>query len=115
MPSRSRRLVMRTLLKASMQVEAANRAIRDGTIGGLIDSLIQQLKPEACYFGPENGLRTMYIVFDLQDASQIPVIAEPLFEVLQAQVTMVPVMNEKDLKLGLSKLSKGAEKAHAPS
>ncbi len=106
---------MRTLLKASMQVDAANKVIREGKLAALMDSTLQQLKPEAAYFGAENGKRTMYIVFDLQDPTQIPVLLEPLFEAFQAEITLIPVMNEKELKAGIGKLGKVAERAQAPS
>lgn len=94
---------MRTLMKVCMQVEAANRAIRDDVLPKLLDSTMQQLKPEACYFTTENGMRTMYMVFDLDDPSRIPIIAEPFFMTLQAQITLAPVMNAEDVKRGLER------------
>jgi len=35
---------------------------------------------DTCYFSPEDGHRGAYIVFDMQDPSQMPVISEPLFQ-----------------------------------
>jgi ABC-type thiamin/hydroxymethylpyrimidine transport system permease subunit len=48
------------------------------------------------------GKRTSLIVFDLADPSQIPVIAEPLFQGLDAEIEFAPVMNQEDLMNGLS-------------
>lgn len=59
-------------------------------------------KPEASYFGTENGKRTAYIFFDLDDPAQIPVIAEPLFQQLESTVEFIPVMNADDLQRGLT-------------
>jgi hypothetical protein len=63
------------------------------------------LRPEAAYFGPENGVRTAFIVFDMQDPSQLPAITEPLFSKVKATLEMFPVMNQEDLQKGLQQLS----------
>lgn len=92
---------MRTLLKVTLEVEAANKAIIDGTLGQIIDSTVAAIHPEASYFLADNGRRTGYFVFDLKDVSEIPRIAEPFFTKLNAEVTFVPAMNHEDLKKGL--------------
>lgn len=94
---------MRTLLKITVPVEAGNKAINDGTLPATLKALAEKLKPEAMYFTP-TGQRSAMLVFDLADTSQIPSIAEPLFENLQAQVEFHPVMNFEDLQKGLSTL-----------
>jgi hypothetical protein len=63
------------------------------------------IKPEAAYFGTENGKRTGYIFFDLNDPAQIPVIAEPLFQRLESTVEFIPVMNADDLQRGLANIA----------
>jgi hypothetical protein len=67
-----------------------------------------RLEPEAAYFGPENGIRTAFIVFDLQDPSQIPPISEPLFNTMKANIQMFPVMDRADLEKGLGHIGGGA-------
>lgn len=96
---------MRTLLKATFDVEAANRAIQDGSLPKIIESTIDPLRPEANYFTTENGQRCMYVVFNLTETSQIPKIAEPLFMRLKADITFAPVMNREDLAVGLRDLN----------
>ena len=97
---------MRVLLKASMDTEKANEAIRNGTLGKLIQEAMEQIKPEAAYFTSENGQRTAYMVFDMQDSSQMPVISEPFFMNLGAKITYTPVMNYEDVQKGLSQLGR---------
>ena len=98
---------MRTLLKIVVPVEAGNRAIKDGSLPKTMKWLGETIKPEAAYFTTENGKRTAYYVFDLKDPSQMPVIGEPLFQNLGADVQYSPVMNADELKSGLEKLAKG--------
>lgn len=92
---------MRMMLKAQMQVEKGNQAVQNGSLPKLITAILQELKPEAAYFYPENGKRACLIVFDMKDVSQIPGIAERFFMELNAEVTFCPVMNADDLKKGL--------------
>ena len=40
---------------------------------------MEELEPEAAYFCDVEGARGAYIVVEMDDASQIPAIAEPLF------------------------------------
>jgi len=96
---------MRMLLKIDMNLEAGNEAIRSGKMAEFNQSLMERIQPEAAYFSTENGTRTSYIFFDLQDPSQIPAIAEPLFQNLGARVEFIPVMNGDDLQKGLAGLS----------
>ena len=66
-------------------------------------------QPEAAYFGPEGGVRTAFIVFDLKDLSDIPSISEPLFRVAKANIQLLPVMNREDLQKGLQQIVGGAQ------
>ncbi|MDQ0750131.1 hypothetical protein QF034_004362 [Streptomyces africanus] len=97
---------MRVLLKASMDTEKANEAIRNGTLGKLVQESLEQIKPEAAYFTADHGKRTAFLVFDMQDSSQMPVLSEPFFLQLGAEISYTPVMNLEDLQKGLSQLGR---------
>lgn len=88
---------MRFLLKISIPVEAGNAAAKAGKLGTIIQSILTELKPEAAYFTDDNGQRTGFVFFDMQDASEIPAIAEPWFLALNASVELHPVMVPDDL------------------
>ncbi len=96
---------MRTLMKISIPVKSGNEAIKTGGLPRVMTSTIQDLKPEAAYFYPENGRRAALMVFDMRDSSQMPVIAERFFMELEADVTFTPVMNADDLKKGLEQVA----------
>jgi hypothetical protein len=98
---------MRVMMKVQMDTEAASRAIADGSLPDVMQETLGQLQPEAAYFGPDNGIRTAFIVFD-QDPSRLPPITEPLFSKLKANIQMFPVMDREDLQKGLGQLGGGA-------
>lgn len=100
---------MRTLLKINIEINAGNKAIKDGTLAKTIQELTEHLKPEAEYYVTDQGNRSAYIFFDLKDVSEIPSIAEPLFLNLNAKVEFSPAMNGKDLQKGLEKWLKSAK------
>jgi hypothetical protein len=95
---------MRVMLRATMDTEKANELIRSGKLPQLMQETMERIKPEATYFTTHDGSRACYMVFDLQDTSQIPVIAEPFFMSLGARIEISPVMNAEDLHKGLSQL-----------
>ena len=98
---------MRMMMKVQIDTEAGSRAIADGSLPQFMQETLGRLQPEAAYFGPENGIRTAFIVFDLSDPSQLPSITEPLFSRMRANIQMFPVMNREDLQKGLGQISGG--------
>ncbi|MBQ1090674.1 DUF3303 family protein [Streptomyces sp. B93] len=95
---------MRVMLRATMNTEAANEGIKNGTLPKAVESMMERLKPEAAYFTPNHGARSCILVFDMQDTSQMPSVSEPLFQQFGAEVEIQPVMNADDLRKGLSAL-----------
>lgn len=95
---------MRFMLTARFNVEAGNDAVNNGRVGPLVQSVMEQLKPEAAYFGPIDGGRGCYLVINVEDPSQIPSISEPFFQNMHATVTFVPVMTAEELAKGVAAL-----------
>jgi hypothetical protein len=98
---------MRVLLKAHFDTEKANELVSSGKMSELIQGIVEKVHPEAAYFLPDEGDRTAFLVFDMEDPSQMPVITEPLFREADAKVSYSPVMNLDDVQKGLSQLSSG--------
>ena len=88
---------MRFLLKVRIPVESGNAVARAGKLGATIQSILEDLKPEAVYFTDDNGERTAFIFLEIQDVSEIPAIAEPWFIAFNASVEIHPVMLPEDL------------------
>ena len=95
---------MRMMVKFSIPVEAGNKASQEQKWGEIIGNAHDQLKPEAAYFFAKDGRRTSLFVFDLKDTSDIPSIAEPWCQGVNAEVEFTPVMNADELKVGVDKL-----------
>ncbi|MFJ8081886.1 hypothetical protein ACIQ6Y_14870 [Streptomyces sp. NPDC096205] len=96
---------MRLLVKANVDTERSNETIRNGKMPELIKSTLERIKPEAVYFGPLDGHRTILMVVDLPDSSQIPPTLDQLFTDLNAYIEVTPVMNLEELQKGLSQLA----------
>lgn len=98
---------MRVMLRAHLDTQISNEALKSGALPKVMQSMAERLKPEAAYFGPSEGGRCCTFVFDMQDSSLLPTIAEPLFEELGAKIEIQPVMNSEDLRKGLAALQQG--------
>src|SRR5258708_7812173 len=70
---RSGRPAMRIMIKFAFPVGAGNEAIRSGKMETVFHAILEELKPEAAYFFPEGGERT---VVDMKESSQVAEIAE---------------------------------------
>ncbi len=89
---------MRFIVKARMDVEAANAHARAGKLGSTIQSILEELKPEAAYFVADEGQRTAILVIDMEDMSQLPAVAEPWFLAFDADIEATPAMVAEDLE-----------------
>jgi hypothetical protein len=95
---------MRMMLRWSVPVSKGNAMVKDGSIATVLESLMAKTKPEAAYFLAEQGNRGGMLFFDMKEPSDIPRIAEVLFQGADASLEFVPVMNADDLKKALSSL-----------
>src|SRR5216683_939060 len=105
-----RRCPMRFLVKVNIPVESGNAAAKAGKLGATIQSILADLKPEAVYFTDNDGQRAGFIFLDMQDASQIPAIAEPWFLAFNASIEIHPVMIPDDLAKAGSAIEKAVKK-----
>ena len=88
---------MRFMLTFRIPMDEGNAGIMDGSLGQTLEAIIDELKPEAAYFGPIDGARGGYLVVNFDDPSQLPAVAEPLFLGLGATIQISPVFTPEEL------------------
>jgi hypothetical protein len=101
---------MKLMLKVNIPVEEGNRAAKAGKLGEIIQTILAEQKPEAVYFGEENGERTAFIFVHLKESSEIPKLAEPWFLAFNAAVEFHPVMAPEDLAKAVPDIEKAVKK-----
>jgi len=99
---------MRMMMKVSIPIEAANKAVRDGSVKEIMRTTLEALRPEAAYFFPAEEGRTMLLFVDVKEPSDIPAMGEPLFQGLSARISFTPVMNLQDFQAGMAKLARSS-------
>jgi hypothetical protein len=97
---------MRMVMTMQMDTEAASRAIQDGRMGKVMDSMMERFRPEAVYYTTRDGMRTAYVFFDLDEPARMIEMAEPLFESLKAKIDFAPAMTADDVRQGIGRLPK---------
>ena len=95
---------MRLMLKFTIPVEKGNESEKDGSLGRAIQALIDEVEAEAAYFALENGRRMGIVIFQEDDQARMPLINEPLFAALNAEIQIQPVLNADDLQRSLSQV-----------
>ncbi len=96
---------MRMLVSVAMPHEPFNTLVRTKRVGSIFRKILDELKPELVYFTEEHGRRGALLVLDVNDPSQIPVIAEPFFLNFNAECRFRIAMTPEDLeKAGLDEL-----------
>ena len=92
---------MRFLIHARIPTEDGNKMVQDPNFLKKLETYVNKVKAEATYFFEANGNRIAAFIVDIHSADQIPVLAEPLFSGMGAQVEFHPVMSLDDLKKGI--------------
>ena len=89
---------MRMLLNVEIPHEPFNTAVRNGTVGDTIRRIIAESKPESVFFTEQNGHRGATLIVQVEQASQIPALAEPWFLNFNADCQFRIAMTAEDLQ-----------------
>jgi hypothetical protein len=101
---------MRFMIKVIWDVEKGNELARKGNLGKIVQSILEEIKPEAAYFIAEGGHRSVILFVNMDDVSQMPAIAEPWFLAANATVEFEPVMTIEDLQKAGASMEKAVKK-----
>jgi hypothetical protein len=89
---------MRFMITCWIPVEKANELAKAARLHSTIQSIMEKLKTEAAYFFSDiEGAKRAYIVVNMDVASQISAIVEPLFLEIGAVIEVHPVMSLEEL------------------
>jgi hypothetical protein len=100
-----RRFDMRMMMKVSVPIESANKAVADGSMGRILGAQLEKLRPETVYFYAADEVRTALLFIDVKEPSDMPVIADPFFQGVNARITFTPVLNVQDFQAAMAKLA----------
>jgi hypothetical protein len=95
---------MRFIVRAKIPTEAGNKMVKDPKFIQNLEEYMNKVKPEASYFFEADGNRVCAFVLNFDTVDMIPVIAEPLFQEMGANVEFHPVMSFNDLKKAVQNL-----------
>ena len=88
---------MRMMLKVTIPAAKGSEAAQDGSMQRTIEATMDRLKPESAYFALSDGQRMAQFVFDLESTVIIPMILEPIWAALDADVELQPVTTYEEL------------------
>ena len=88
---------MRMIMLVNCPIEPFNAMVRNGTAGATMKKILDDIKPEAAYFGERDGKRGGILIVDVAKPSDIPRLAEPWFLNFNADVEFSVVMTPDDL------------------
>lgn len=98
---------MKMLLTVDFPAAPFNSLVKSGKVGGILERIIETIKPETAYFTEQDGNRGGIFVVDLQNPSDVPLFAEPFFLNFQASCKFRILMSPEDLQnAGLDEIGK---------
>ena len=100
---------MRLVFKISIPIEPCNSMMKAGTFGPTMGRILEEIKPEAAYFTTVDSQRGGFIVVNLDDVSQVPSVAEPLFQAFNASIDVGIAMTGEDLQKADADIAQAAK------
>lgn len=88
---------MRMMMLVQLPLEPFNSLVRNGTAGPAMAKILDDIKPEAAYFGERDGKRGGVLIVNVDKPSDVPRLAEPWFLTFDASVEFRVCMLPQDL------------------
>jgi hypothetical protein len=100
----------RFMLSVRVPPEKGNQLVREGELAEVLQSIMEDLKPEAAYFTDIDGARGAIFIVNMDDASQLPAMAEPLYHGVNATVKAQVVLTPEDFQRAAPALEQVVQK-----
>jgi hypothetical protein len=101
---------MKMMVKIRIPSDRGNELTARPDFGQKMQELLRDIKAEAAYFTLINGQRGGYILLNMEENAVMPVVGEPLFSWLHADVEVFPVMMPEDLAKAQPAIQAAAQK-----
>jgi len=88
---------MRMIMLVELPPEPFNTAVRNGTVDARMKKIMEATKPEHAWFTERDGRRGGIFVVNINEARDIPALAEPWFLSFDAQVEFRIAMTPEEL------------------
>lgn len=95
---RKARTTMKMLLNVLFSLEPFNALVRAGECGKVMNDIFDDVKPEAAYFTEQGGHRSVILLVNVNNPSEVPKLAEPFFLKFNAECRFRIVMSPEDLQ-----------------
>jgi hypothetical protein len=92
---------VRVMVKFRFPTPSGNDMLKAGRLDEVFPKLMEDLKPEAAYFYPDQGMRAGHFILQMEDSSQVLEIGERMWFAFGGDVEMTPVMSAEDIQKGL--------------
>lgn len=89
---------MRVMFRISIPLEPFNTLAREGVAGQKIGRIVEETKPESIYFTGNKYGRGVVAVYDIQDGSGFPAVAEPWFLTFNAEIEYDAAITPDELR-----------------
>jgi hypothetical protein len=83
------------IMRATIANGAGNKMVK-GNMEATINKIMEDVRPKEAYFTVDKGQRTIYFIVDVEKASDMPKMLEPLWLALEADVDIIPAMSASD-------------------
>jgi hypothetical protein len=101
---------MRFMISTRVPTERANALMKDGSFSQIVQSLMEDLKPEAVYFTDIDGARGGYFIVNIDDPSELPAMVEPIFHGLGATIEVHLVLTPEEFQRATPAVEQAVQK-----
>jgi hypothetical protein len=89
---------MRFMITFRMPTDTANAVIKEGRLPETVQSIMEELQPEAAYFTVVDGARGGHFIVNIDNPAQLAAMLEPLYLALGAKIEAQLALTPEDFE-----------------